>query len=410
MTTTINVVSGSRGGKRVICGPKAQFEYRALKEAANQGNHWARLALAQLQGLCTGRIGKDNIYIQPNKDRRPGNHGYDEFFIILPGCLATIERKPDDSYHIIQLDVDTKFTELQKLAKKPGMYFAKKASEIWECELSNDGSIESKNQSMHFIAVSDAGFESAADAADSTFPKLADHLGSTTGSFLESNGFNLHYTPGKKSIGGLRNYKDAISPLSNQSTMESAQLLAKAMYDARNIKQVAWISEFGGSAVLTQAMQMLANQGIKLPHHTAFMIRPSTDTQAAMNAALSLDLKLGRQLSKSNPLDYIGNRNQLAAISTRSKLNKKYTLAQASWDRFSHLKSLHGLATGAIAGAAACGFAAASPISFMPAAVAPAVLTMGKILGWAGAGIVALDKGAEAFTPRTHSKIVGKFK
>lgn len=56
-------------------------------------------------------------------------------------------------------------------------------------------------------------------------------------SALTSNDFDLHFTPGKKCIGGLRNLQQAYKAETDASLHESAILLADTMASARTIEE-----------------------------------------------------------------------------------------------------------------------------------------------------------------------------
>ena len=134
---------------------------------------------------------------------------------------------------------------------------------------------------------------------------------------VNQNGFDLHFTPGTKKTGGLINYKEATRPLDNESLYESAQLLARIMYDARNIEGVGWVAEYGGSGVLTQAMKILADRNVTLENHTVFLYRPRTSPNEAYKLAEKLKLNIPGEFSKRGMFDFIGNRDQFELIVNR---------------------------------------------------------------------------------------------
>ncbi len=107
------------------------------------------------------------------------------------------------------------------------------------------------------------------------------------------------------------------------------------MIKAKDIDNVEWISEFGGSFVLTQAMQYLADQGVKLSKHTIFMNRPTSSPTIVLKLAYELDLNIERKFIKAGPLDVIGNMASFNMAYTRLKNNKgknKYNAGQALVD------------------------------------------------------------------------------
>ena len=62
------------------------------------------------------------------------------------------------------------------------------------------------------------------------------------------------------------------------------------MVATKGIEGVSWVAEFGGAAVLTQAMKILADQGVTLEDHTAFLYRPNTNVEEAAQAKALLIL------------------------------------------------------------------------------------------------------------------------
>ncbi|MFV8781109.1 hypothetical protein ACNKU7_01690 [Microbulbifer sp. SA54] len=68
------------------------------------------------------------------------------------------------------------------------------------------------------MAISDSGYNEPNDAAMTAAPRVADTPMSGGGFRVDSNGFDIHYTPGEKRIGGLQNYRKAISTKSGGYT------------------------------------------------------------------------------------------------------------------------------------------------------------------------------------------------
>jgi hypothetical protein len=229
------------------------------------------------------------------------------------------------------------------------------------------------------------------------------------GSFrVDSNGFDLHYTPGEKRLGGLKNYRNAIRPNQNAELHESALLLAKTMYQARDIKGVAWISEDGGSGVLTQAMTVLAAQGVKLTNHTAFLFNPTTSPNIAVKAAHEIGLKLDRKFTKVRMFNVVGNRDQLEMIGNRWKSKEdSLSLLQAGTDILAHGKSLQGLAVtaGTVAATAGIGMTAPAALTAFLSALAGAVAVSKVVESTAKLGNTLVENAL----PNHHDKLKGKF-
>ena len=81
----------------------------------------------------------------------------------------------------------------------------------------------------------------------------------------QNYGFDLHFTPGGGGIRGLKKAKEAISTGKDRKIVESAIVLANTMYQAHNQNGIIWFSDYGGSAILTRALQILQREkGISL--------------------------------------------------------------------------------------------------------------------------------------------------
>jgi hypothetical protein len=63
------------------------------------------------------------------------------------------------------------------------------------------------------------------------------------------------------------------------------------MYQARKQIGVTWFSDYGGSAILTRALQILHREkGITLPNHSIFMNHPTSKSKEAISAAKAIGL------------------------------------------------------------------------------------------------------------------------
>ncbi|SFC21317.1 hypothetical protein SAMN05660479_01388 [Microbulbifer thermotolerans] len=396
-------IAGHHAGKPVTITPQADPIYRELVKLARRGNYWAVLTVNGIHQLAAGRLHQNNIFVKPDAVHRDGT---EEFVVILPGCRVTAEKRPDGSYRVLYMQADLNYSELMEKAEKPGLYEVSKLDKRWLARWKKKGKIKEREDRL--VAISDSGYKNPDIAASRSASRVAEAPFSGGGFRVEKNGFDMHYTPGKKRIGGRINYRDAVRPLDNATLHESALLLAKTMYDARKIKGVGWIAEFGGSAVLTQALKILADRGVRLENHTAFLVRPRTSPNEAVKAAHAVGLKLDRKFSKTHMLDYIGNRDQLELIINRwrNENEKNYKWLQAITDMVEHGKSLQG--AGAFMGslAAVAGLSASAPA---PAAAAAFLTALGAAVGGA-ATIGKLGKTmTEAWLPDKYDRIKSKF-
>jgi len=396
-------VAGTHTGKPVTITPQAEPIYHELVKLARRGNHWAQITVNGVNQLAAGRLHQKNIFIKPGAVHRGGS---EEFVMILPGCKVTAEKLACDGFRILHFEADLNYGELIAERRRPGLYAAEKGPREWTAMRRKNAKIEGKEDRV--VSICDSGHKDPQAAVNVSARRITSSPLSGGGVTIDRHGFDLHYTPGEKRIGGLRNYRDAIRPLDNQKLHESALLLAKTMYEARNIEGVRWISEFGGSAVLTQAMRMLADQRVQLQHHYVFLVNPTSSPNEAYKAAQAAGLKLDRKFSSTDMLNYIGNRDQLELIGNRLRYetgdNGSYSLLKASADIVEHGKSLQG--AGAFMGtlAATAGLSASAP------AAAAAFLTA---LGAAAATALGIGKMGNAMVrawlPNQHDKLKSKF-
>ena len=401
------VIAGQHSGKPVKITPTAKPVYDQLVKLARDGNnYWAEITVKAINELAAGRLHQSNIFVKPGAVHR---NGTEEFVMILPGCKVTCEKLDADGFKILHFEADINYGELIESGKKPGLYKASKVNDIWQAEFRENGLIEHKEDRL--VAISDSGYDSPMSAADVAAPRIgeAPHVG---GLRVNTKGFDLHFTPGEKCIGGLKNYRNAIRVNQYTELHESALLLARTMYDAKKVEGVTWVSEDGGSGVLTQAMTILASQGVQLPGHVVFMFNPTTSPNTAVKAAHSLGVLLDRKFIKTRPINIVGNRDHLEMNWNRWKSeNDRLTALQAGVDAFAYGKSLQGIImTGATIAAGVAGVAGVS-------LTAPAALTTfltvigGAVAAGKGAGTVASvgNDLVRTLLPKHHDKLKGKF-
>lgn len=399
MSATDLLIAGHGGGKQINIVPAVKPAYLALEAAAKGGSHWARITISGLQALSSGRLGKNNIFVRPNSMVA---RGQEQFFVILPGCKATVERMPNDTYKIVDLTMDSGYFELNSQDSMTGLYKANKVKSVWQVKYLSDGKVIPDGGTtvrQRVVGISDGCYKHAAEAAIDIASLISKAPGAGGKYF---NDFDLHYTAaGKKTLGGLKNYRQACNPLSNESIHGSALMLATTMNAAKNIEGVSWVSEFGGSAVLTQAMKILADQGVSLKNHTAFLYRPNTNVDEAATWAHKIGLNLDRKFVLTLAGDYMGNRNQVGMILNRFKAEKGYRVGNMCWDLACQGKNIQGgvaMATLAIGGA---GMAMTVPTW-------PILASIGTALGFTAGVVKAGSSLTEHFAPRFFNKHVSK--
>lgn len=92
------------------------------------------------------------------------------------------------------------------------------------------------------------------------------------------------------------------------------------MIQAKGVEDVIWSADKGGSAVLTQAMQILVDKGVTLKGHTAYLYKPRTSPGNALRLAHKLELTLNETFADTG-WDLQGALSQLGVAGAR--LNNK---------------------------------------------------------------------------------------
>lgn len=213
----------------------------------------------------------------------------------------------------------------------------------------------------------------------------------------------MHFTPGNGTLGGLKNYRQASNPLANESILGSAQVLARTMYKAKNTEGVTWVSEFGGSAVLTQAMKILVDQGVTLDKHDVFLYRPNTNVEEAITWVHKLGMTLHRNFTKTLPMDFMGNRNQIGLIKRRFKAESGYDAGHAAFDLSYQVANIAG-SVGMVAGALSAGGVG------MVVPAWPILATMATAFATTIGSLAAGDSLLEHVAPSFHAKHIGSRK
>ena len=411
------VIAGKSAGKTVTITPQAEPVYKEIRKLANNGNYWAQITINALHQLVSGRLHQDNIFIKPGPVHRGGE---EEFVMILPGCKVTVEKKSSDEYKIVYFKEDAGYAELQDKENSPGIYQVKqRENELWEARKAPKGTI--KPEEFRLIAISDTRYHGVRSASNEVAPRVASMYYSTEvgDDRLKQTGFDLHYTPGTKRIGGLINLKEARHPRKKRDISASALLLANAMFQSRKISGITWISEFGGSAILTQAMEILSKKKIKLKKHKIFLFEPKTSQTAVLNAARAIDITITRKFGRATPLNIYALTGKPSATLNRVLNEEMYKYRHALGDSIEigasigavavftgTVSGLAGINIGAIAGSVGVAGAAAVPAiaAFMKAvsAVSPYVENTPKIGS-------AIDAAAEQIAPHLRDKVKRKF-
>ena len=57
-------IAGKSAGVRVQCSAGALPHYNSMVKLAQNGNHWARLAVSGIVGLSSGRLNMNNVFVR----------------------------------------------------------------------------------------------------------------------------------------------------------------------------------------------------------------------------------------------------------------------------------------------------------------------------------------------------------
>ncbi len=290
------VIAGkNKTGIAVYCTQDALTEYNGLVALAQSGNYWAQAIVKGISGLASSRLSMDNVFTEPGKIA----YGPGIFYVALPGVTATFEALTNGSFKLMSLKIDPgnpNYFQGQRAQRNPGLWRVKRETEFgsdsdyWKATFVRNGQLFKKHQDR-YVVISDLSFSEVDEAARYASASLQG-INSTVRDLIERRGFDMHFTPGNQRADGLVNSKQAINRVTPAAMIrDSAQVLAHTMYLARNNDNIQWFSDWDGSKVLTQAMQMLVNQNVKLDKHTILMNHPTSRPSQALRLGEALGLK-----------------------------------------------------------------------------------------------------------------------
>lgn len=408
MVNQLTQVAGFSGaGIRVVASPA---DAEVLKKMGAQNNYWSTLIVKQIQQLTAGHLNSEYAYVSD----LPGAVG--AVRLKLPGCQVEVLKRSDSVYEILNIAADTAYYNRQMQGSETGFYYARKDSQnsdaAWKGTLQNSVSVHQHIKAANIatpVGVSDA-YEKLSDAAMYSAEHIQANGKDLQGDqAIEKNGFNLFYNKGKRTYGGLgwKSVREAFNPEGHESFNESAVQLADIMRSAVNEK-IIWVSQRGGSGVLTQAMGILAKMDVKLPKHQVLLSNATTSQKKAYFYIQKLGMQLGAN-------DKVGTYNAFsidetvgglgfgvgysAMLKARMQGEADYKFGQLKRD----MKELNASRSKVAGAYTALGTAAAGVAMLAFPATAPAIaaltgaklLTMQTILA-GGAGAVAAYKIATA--------------
>jgi len=278
-------IAGLFSGRKIFCSPQAEPIYNNLLELAKSGNHWARLAVRSIIGLTAGRLNKDNIYIEKKQSLA---YGKGAFHLVLPGVMVSLEELPNSSFILQRIKIDNNYQRLQEKSMKPGLWRVNENKDTIP-ELQKNGMI--RNKEYRPVVITDMVEDDARTIANITRKNIANKKDAMIKDIARTQGFDMHYTRGGGGIVGLKPAQSALATAKDSEITRSAVMLARTMYQARHIEGVLWYSDWGGSAVLTRAMEILDREkNVSLKNHMIFLNRPTTKASYAIELAGKLDI------------------------------------------------------------------------------------------------------------------------
>lgn len=371
-----DVVAGKNAGIRVVAAtPQIAQACRELIKMAHQGDYWATRTVKYLSAL-TSRQMKTVFVRESGKtlDNLP------IYVLFVPGIRLEFSQRANSDFVIHHMTLNSTYANLQKSARKPGLFKVTPQKGNFSAKLTDRVAPEKHR----IVTISDQYLRIKGGLVPS-FHAAKEVSGE---SIVRRAGFDMHFTPGSRKLGGLR-LAQAEQPDSIASIRESALLLAKAMEEARSIEGVYWISEGGGSAILTQAMQLLKSRNIdfKDSEHHVYFSKYGSNLVRAQNLAYDINLQFERKAYSggltSRPIDAIR-----APLNRRKREPDNYSRLQMTSDFFSGPQA----AIGGVALLSGMGIGG----------------TGAFIVGAGVAGFTAIAALSRAVTPNSYEKIKGK--
>lgn len=380
------IIAGAASGIRVRVNPATKMPFARLKVFAKQGNHWARTCVQAMESLSSGQF-KDFVYT-PQPGKLP------MFTMLLPGCKVECAKLSNSEFIIYSIQVDGSYFALQKSYDKPGLFSVKKESDKWKATLVQDGNIAKTEYRV--VAITDK-YKNIDDATNASGRGICRFSGPQE--LAKRFGYDMHYTNGTGKIRGLTKLQKSNAE-TDPHLLESAQLLATTMTAAQDVKHVNWVSEGGGSGVLTQAMRILKEQRVNFrgKDHYVMFSGPTTNLVKAQNLAMDIGMGFegsGRKIDYLNIQEVLGSGIGGAAIAEYYRFRKD--------PEYSILDAGKSLVADKSAAEAAFGVLRVSALAITGAVGFTAVVPVSGVVGAAGVVLTCVGLGhtlAKSWLPR----------
>lgn len=373
------VIAGKAAGNKVVAKtPQIATACAELAKMARDGNYWARVSVNYINALTSRQM--KTVFVREGAKTADNRQ---LFVMLMPGISMEFSQHNNSDYLIHSMVLDTSYSELQKGFEKPGLFRVKKGNNNEYQSVLTDHVLADKGR---IVTVSDQHPNTEIAAAQTARSAKGPRDSYT----VDRIGFDMHFTPGIGNVSGLMK-KSSQNPEDTRKVHESALLLAKSMQDSRSIDGVYWISEAGGSAILTRALQVLKSRNVSFDGsgHHVFFSGPRTDLLKAQELALDLKLQFERKAYSIKPFAGAGGWASIKAPWQRRKRDpNNYSLTQMGVDMCKGPQAIIG------------GVALASSLGLGGVG--------GFIIGAGVAGFTALAAVTKAVSPNTHDKIQGK--
>ena len=211
------------------------------------------------------------------------------------------------SYLVVAIEADWDFDSRQERFLKPALPHARKVDQGWETAVKKRGELKRQSEdgeSWILAGVADS-YKEASFSAHVTAEHIKASPFSVNGD-VDTLGYNLFFSPGKKRYAGLKNLRQQMHTETTKTLRDPAVQLAQVMENALNTykkvdhrtktHQVAWVTQRGGSAIMTQALRILRDRGIDMGQSQKhFMSNPTSRTDNALK--LSREIGMQQDLS-----------------------------------------------------------------------------------------------------------------
>ncbi len=382
-------------GFKVYASARAYAAYQHLTKEVKAKNYWAHLIIKGIQGLNSGMITSNDVFVQTTDHK----HGSQDFVVVLPGCTVYAERRNKAEYVISRLEVSEDYFERQKDGDEPSLHKTTFMRNGWQVDPIPNNAVKIDSD-IKVVGIGDKAYRSREDAAK----LVGDRIKASVNPAVRQTGYNLFHTPGKGRLGGLHHYRQAMHAETDTGLHESAYLLAEVMGQSQAHKNITWFADFGGSGILTQAMQILSDRGVSLTGHSLYLYRPTTRTDTAYQLSQAIGLSVDRDFVRRNNLnlnEVVGSAS-LTLPCLRRQNEAGYTRLNMTID---YVKGFSGGKT-VVKTAMAIGAAAGSAAAF------PALATMSAMViavdSYAAVGVAAIPI-AMAHAPNFVDRLKARF-